>query len=113
MRWKGDTVTPQRPNPHDSCSWKRGYGGEGESILFKLKESNKQSDNPVNEWLNEMSRQPSGDGVQMSNKHRKKCSPSSAIREMQIKTHRGVGKRGQELRVSATLAEDPSSVRPL
>jgi hypothetical protein len=41
----------------------------------------------MKKWANEMNRAFSKEKVQLSIKHIRKCSPSLAIKEMQIKTH--------------------------
>jgi hypothetical protein len=46
----------------------------------------KKINGPMKQWANEQSRAFPKEEVQMAKKHMKKCSPSPAIKERQIKT---------------------------
>jgi ribonucleotide reductase beta subunit family protein with ferritin-like domain len=73
--------------------WKKGLAsytsdkGLITRIYRELKKPNPPKINePIKKWATELNRTLSKEEVQVTKKHMKKCSPSLAIKEMQIKT---------------------------
>jgi hypothetical protein len=73
------TIYRIREDPCQLFIWVKNWHSEYTKIL-KIKH---QKNNEINKWTDKLNRQFSG--LQMANKHMRKCSISLAIKEIQIK----------------------------
>ena len=80
-----ETISKVKRQPSE---WEKIIANEAtdKELIFKIYEqlNTRKIKDPIKKWAKELNRHFSKEGIQMANKHMKRCSTSLIIREMQI-----------------------------